>query len=727
MSMLEVVASEAVRVLTPGIAGVAAGALARLRHLVLGGGSLPKDRDALVAAVVRRSRDDAEFAARLVQELVAVEDVDMAASVPPAFFVDRVEARARLCKPGLHLLAGAFGTGKTALVRQVVHDIHDQIQGYAQVDLDDYRDGPVLRIVEVQQEILRQLGVPLAGDSAAVVADQYLRALVHRRIAVVFDNVVGAEEARVLAHGWPAATVLITTRVLTAELRAWCPSEPMVLRGLDDDGARELLVAKCGAAVLAAEPAAVDALIGVSAGIPAVLLQFSSRLQARRGEPGVVADLVRQLGDGGDVAGVLETSVGRSLDGLSAAAIGDLALLARFPGEDFTRLSATVWLGSSGDALLDGLIEAGLLFHGVGGRLRLLWPVRRRASALPVEAARHDEAFNRYLLWFRDMAGAADLGMDPSGVTDRARQGRLRRYPAPPVVAWPLPYLTPLDWLQGESPGVIGLLAEAHRRGRHLEVLQICGALEALLTSRGHHLLCATVNTWGIASAGAAGLPAAASRLHSLQGRISYLMGQVDRADGELRAAEELRPPDDRQLASSLLEFRAGWTLEKGRQNGTEKEARLRAEESLRAAVRIDREAGDQRALALHLRMLANVLTGAGRDREALALLTTVPVLEGDARNAARVHTVRAKAYLGLGEADAAAGELGRVRVLIGAGGATQYEIEIVDLEARLELLRGDVEAARARWGWIAGQYFRSGHPAFAHVAQRLSELPPAP
>ncbi|WP_189329021.1 NB-ARC domain-containing protein [Actinoplanes ianthinogenes] len=720
MSMIEVLASEAVRVMAPSVAGAASGGARRLLALLTNRGErLPADPAGRVAFILRRAREDETFAAELAQELVAVDSVDAVAVVAPALFADREEVRARLAAPGVRLIGGAHGTGKTALAWQVVHDLRESINAYAVVDLDEYRDGAVLRVTEVRQEVLRQLGVPQVDDTAPIVADQYRRALRHRRFALVLDNVAGAAEAEALVHPWEHATVLVTTRVLTQDLRVWHPGRPEVLGAVDPDGAELILASRCGPEMLAAEPDAVRELIRRCDGIPSILGQAGAWLARRQGKPGAVAEMVARLRGAGEVGTLFDDSVRLSVAELDAGTAADLVTLAGHPGTDISDAGVAALLGRPADDLVDRLLDAALLVRGPHGRLSLLWSVRRH-----LRPAGDDAAFARYLRWFRDLAGAADLAMDPAGVTDRAREGRLRRYPAPEPAAWPFPHLRPVDWLQGEAHLVPDLLREAHHRGYHVEVLQLCGAMEALLTLRGHHWLCLEANAWGIAGAEALGLPLAAARLHALQGRIHVLLGQLDRADAELSAAESLVPDDaDRQLTSSLLEFRARWAQERARLGATGELAS--AESMLRRAVTIDRALDDRRGLGLHLRMLANVLVEASRAGEALALLDGAAAPAGDARNAARIHLVRAKAWLSLGAAAEATGELDRARGLTTDSGATQYELELADLRGWAAHLTGDTEAARKWWGWVAYQYFLGEHPRAREFADRLSRETP--
>src|SRR5882724_12634434 len=146
--MDEVLANEAIRILGPGIEGAARYGLQRLWNLVRGRSTRPpSDSAGLIAHVAQRARDDAAFFTDLAQEVVAIESAGALSAVAPMLFVDRDEVRAQVARPGFWLIAGPYRIGKTTLVQQVAYDLRDQVNGYANVDLDRYRSGAALRVV----------------------------------------------------------------------------------------------------------------------------------------------------------------------------------------------------------------------------------------------------------------------------------------------------------------------------------------------------------------------------------------------------------------------------------------------------------------------------------------------------------------------------------------------------------------------------------------------------
>ncbi len=277
MSTIEVLASEAVRVIGPGLADAAGAGVRRLiERFVKRGGRFPDDPAERLAFLRRLAEEDPEFPALLERALVTA-GVDRVEVEAQPDFLDRDELRARFSRPGIWVIAGAHESGKTALARQIAYDLRDELDGHAHVNLDDHRDGAVLRVAEVQQRVLRALGVREVAETEPEIDRQYRRAPLNRRCLLALDNLAGAEEAEALVHGWADATVLITTRQLNPDLRAWYAGEPAILGGVDPVSAVRILADRCGAERLDAEAAAVEELIQLCDSAPALLRQVGGR------------------------------------------------------------------------------------------------------------------------------------------------------------------------------------------------------------------------------------------------------------------------------------------------------------------------------------------------------------------------------------------------------------------------------------------------------------------
>jgi hypothetical protein len=704
----DVVASEAAKTVTASVSGVfVSGAGKMVQALARRIGRLPDDPVALRELIVEVGRADPAFAAEVMAALAAVDGIETDLAVlPPAHFVDRDQVRELLGRPGVHLVAGAHGVGKTSLVAQVARDVAAGFDGgHAYVDLNRLRAGEALPVATVQAAVLRQLGIDVPDPAPAVLAEQYLRALAHRRCVLIFDNVLGAAEAEELVLPWPASLTLVTTRRLTEDLRAWAPGPPIILQGLDDAGAWRLLDGRCPG-MLAAEPDAARQLLALCDNLPFALMQAGGRIVRRRGEPGAVAAVLAELRESGSVDGLIRACIDRSVRELPSAAVADLAALAAQPLAELSQSAAAAVCGHR----VDDLVDAGLVSHLPTGRLHLPHLVRGYVSASLDDPG--GGPFDRLLAFYRDHAVAADL----------AGGDRLRRYPVPPGLRWQPAHIRPLDWLETEAPAIAELIAQAYHRRRFVEIGQLCGSLEPLLTSRGHHWLVAGANEWGVLAARALADPALEARLHGIQGRILTQLGLLDRADAALATATRLLAGvDDPHLLSSTTEFQARAAEERG--------DLATASALFERCIALDATHRLERAAGLHHRMLANVLIKAGRPAEALDALATASAHTsgGDERNEGRVRTVAARAYLALGDLGTAAAELAEARHLVARAGATRYEIELTDLDGDLAWRRGELDRARAAWSWIAEIYWRAGNPRFDRYLGKLSALPRPP
>ena len=211
----------------------------------------PADLDELRELLVRCASEDPEWGQQLARELAesvpAALETDMSvAFVPPVPFCDRDVLRSGLPASGVRGFAGPRGSGKTALVQQLAADRAAKFPVHrAVVDLDDFREGDVVRLAEAKRDVLRQLGVAEVVDGEPELGQQYVRVLVRRPVLLVVENVLAADEVGALVVDGPAAMTLVTTRRLTRDLRASVPrwSE---LGGLDEPGAVAML-ASCTA------------------------------------------------------------------------------------------------------------------------------------------------------------------------------------------------------------------------------------------------------------------------------------------------------------------------------------------------------------------------------------------------------------------------------------------------------------------------------------------------
>ncbi|GAA1953309.1 AAA family ATPase [Amycolatopsis minnesotensis] len=720
--MWEILAVEVAKAVVTGAVGglkeVVTGALARGRDeeqvtALLG------DQPGLETAIVEAVRADPEFAARL-SELVSVHSgpPGTARSMPRLAdpFVDRTSALTGGSAPGLHLVTGRRGVGKTSLVTRIAAETADRFpDGQVYVDFTEWRTGSVLRRTEIVTHILAELGV----DNALLTANapelwaQYRRVTARRRFLLALDNAESLTDVRELVPPSPHSLVLVTAIRPDDELLAEYPSAEIKLDALDEESALELLAHITGRAVVDAERPRSKELIEACDRMPYAIRLAAVRIakRARRSkEP--IASVLADLRSGGALGGtdVIAAAFAETFGELSGDAAELCLLLASHPGGDFTERTARVLLGRPVGDALDELDDAGFLAPVRESRLKLYNLVREGARR---RADEESTVVDRLLGFYRDQAVAADF---------RAGADRLRCYRVPGAVPagdfdGPNP-IDALNWVDREREAYASLVRSASRRGRDVEVGQICGALEILMINRGHLRLFAEITNWGIESAQRLGEDALEARIRSQQGRAYLLSHEFARARPQLdRALELARGLDNPGLESSVREF-FGRFFEEQRDYEN-------ASDLFASSIALDRamaQAGS-RALGLHTRMQANVFVKRGAYDRALAALDESAANTADVRNLSRVWTVRTKALIGLGRVGEAGHAFQHSWRLAEEAGATQYSAELNDLYGDFLAARGDWKSAHDYWLRAYKTYYDAGHPKQFELQPKVSPV----
>ncbi|WP_031468896.1 NB-ARC domain-containing protein [Sciscionella sediminilitoris] len=665
-----------------------------------------------IHAVLELARRDPGFREELIQAVGLLNADSVARDAPQPIPAFRNHRRYLENPPldGPKLIAGPHGCGATELARQLGAAVADRFpNGRVEVDLARFRSGDVLDLAGVMQYVLRRFGVDageLAVDDARL-AEQLASALATRQCVIILDNVTAASEIEVFTR-FRTSLLLITTTYLSRDLRS-LDRNPILLRGLDPEGARELLADYCGAVRPAEEPEASSELVALCEGLPEALREVGLSLATRAGEPQPVAGLLAAYRQTGvvDAEGVIRESVRRTIDALDARTARAVALLAEFPGGRFTRETATAYLGAGTD--FEAVLAAQLTTpDGNAHRVR-----RLVGEYLPKPPEGERAAvFAALLRHVRDNAVAADFQPD-----------RLRVYEDAGVEAWSRPE-DRFDWLD-EHLGLIGALArEGCERGHYREVCQLGGAVEILINQRWRWREYADIADCVVRAALTDPEQRAAqiARAYSMRAKAYYLARVFEPAQADLeqasRHAEAAAQP---RLSASVAEFRSRYWEERfdaGWARDLDEAIRW-----MRAAVAIDRQLGDRTALGIHLRMLAVMLVKAGYATEALTQAGEA-ARYAEGRNLGRAHMAATRAYLALGDTVAARTWLGEADRLLRGVGAEQYGWELRELEARLLVAEGAIDAARQTWGSLLDEANRSTHPRRDDYFTELCSLP---
>lgn len=402
--------------------------------------------------------------------------------------------------PATVVIGGPAGIGKTTLA---VHWAHRLAGRYpdGQLFLNLRGAGPAGQVMDPGEAVVRfldALGVPPHRIPAGLDARAALfrSELAGRRMLVLLDDARDTAQVRPLLPGAAAAgcLVLVTSRDRLAGLVASDGARPITLGPLSTGAARRLLTRRLGAARVAAEPAAVDELLGRCAGLPLALAILAARAAThpRPALRDLAADLREEHGRRDPLAvgapdGAVRTVCAWSYHTLNAAAARLFRLLGLHPGADIPVLAAASLAGveeARARRLLAELVRAGLLAEHTPGRFTVHDLLRAYATELAHTTdpeARRRTAGGRLLDHYLHTAHLAALLLAP------ARAPIVLPAPAPGTTLEPL---TGQDraqsWLTAEYRVLQALLAGLAGTGADGHAWQLAWTLDTFQRRQGH-------------------------------------------------------------------------------------------------------------------------------------------------------------------------------------------------------------------------------------------------
>jgi DNA-binding SARP family transcriptional activator/tetratricopeptide (TPR) repeat protein len=431
------------------------------------------------------------------------------------------------------VLTGTAGVGKTTLALHWAHTMREAFpDGQLYADLRGFHPtADPLPPEEAIRTFLDALGVPhrqIPHGPAAQVG-LYRSLLADRRALLVLDNVRDAEQVRPLLPASGTCAVLVTSRDqltgLVAAAGAYClPVPPLPVAD-----ARGLLRRRLGADRVAAEPAAVDAIIERCAGLPLALAVVAARATIRPGAGlGVLAGELTGLDGFADTDPVLDLRAvfSWSVAGLSGGAAELFALLGAHPGPDYTAPAcaslAAVPVRSAG-RLLTELARAHLVTEHAAGRYTMHDLLRAYAVEL---AGDRTDATRRVLDHYLHTARLAALALNPNREL--------------PPLDPPLPGVVPEEpgaaWFAAELP----VLLAAIGAGSDAHTTRLVTVLADYLDRAGHWHELAGTQRAALAAATRLADRTALARAHRDLGHAYTRLRQEDLARTELCSAVAL-------------------------------------------------------------------------------------------------------------------------------------------------------------------------------------------
>ncbi|MGW1271104.1 ATP-binding protein [Streptomyces sp. NPDC002491] len=461
-------------------------------------------------------------------------------------------------------IAGAGGVGKSWLALHWAHRNADRFpDGQLFVDLRGFSpDSEPMDPAVAVRGFLDALGVdpdriPVAPHAQAAL----FRSLVSdKRMLLVLDNAADTAQVTSLLPGGDTCTVAVTSRNRLSGLITGHGARHLSVGTLSDAEAHGLLVARLGADRVAADPSAVEDLIGLCGGFPLALSIVAGRAHTH---PHLsLARLADELRDGAldllddaDPAASLPAVLSLSHRALTDEEAEVFALLAAAPGPDIGLPAATSLTGLGRirtRAVLRRLEQASLVDQDAGGRYRMHDLIRRYAATTRLPDSTRETALRRVLDFYTHTAYAADR------LLDSHRDPIELTPPLPACDPEPLPDIpAAMDWFDTEHRNLLAAQRTAVAHAHHHTAWQLAWALYDFHYRRGHRH--DQLGVWRIAIDSAGRLPDSGALIlaYRLLGRAHVVLGHHQEAIAALNQALAL----SEQRNDRALQAQAHYTL----------------------------------------------------------------------------------------------------------------------------------------------------------------------
>jgi hypothetical protein len=351
---------------------------------------------------------------------------------------------------------------------------------------------------------------------------------------VVLDNARDEQQVRPLLPASPTCLVLVTSRNQLTGLVTCEGAHPLTLDLLSPADARELLARRLGGERVAAEPAAVDELVGLCARLPLALSIAAARAATQPTLP--LAALAAELRhahapldalDTGEATSSMRAVLSWSYQQLAAPAARMFRLLGLHPGPDVTALAAASLAATApqrANLLLRELTRAHLLAEHAPGRFAFHDLLRAYAGEQARSCDSTEERHAALTRLFDHYLASAAAAMDTLFPAEHHRRPRI------PTPATPLPPVSAAAaaraWLDAERAGLVAVAAYTAGHGWPEHTTRLAATLFRYLDRSGHHADALTVHTHSLHAARQTGdRGAQANTLISL-GQVLWLQGR---------------------------------------------------------------------------------------------------------------------------------------------------------------------------------------------------------
>jgi tetratricopeptide (TPR) repeat protein len=648
------------------------------------------------------------------------------------------------------VVTGMGGVGKTALaVRWAWRERGRYPDGQLYADLRGHAITGPAQPLEVLTGFLAALGEPAEripddeGQAAALLRTR----LEGRRILLLLDNALDAQQVRPLLPAAPGSAAIVTTRDRMTGLIARDGARAVVVRPLPEAEAATLLVTAMGERGDGEPPAVVAELAGLCAHLPLALRIAAANLATRPSYR--LADYVAALTSGDRLTGLAvsedEQAAVRSAFELSCDTLKpELRRLFRLaglaPGPDLTAPAVAALAGtatSQAESLLDRLAARSLIDEHAHGRYRLHDLLRLYAAELAAaeeSAADQDAAIDRlaahalaavrsasemlypHLLHLPDSGGPDSSGPETGGgevaigVPEFADAGAA------------------LAWLNAERANLVALVALLAQLGRAESALRISDRLSGYF-----HMTSNSVDWLVVATAARRAVPddvpiyvACAEMqlglLRSAQSRYEAAAGHLADSAGQARRAGWVAGEAVALNNQAIVCWKLGRTAETLELLTEALDAHRRSGRTAGEAVTIANIA----AARLELARSADAAAADEHRHEALRLLGQARDMHqvlNDRRNEAETCRRIAEAYRDLDDLEPAASHARQAIALARQAAVRRFEISAHSTLATILVRFGESEQGLAEHALARDLAGEAGDPAQqAEVLMDLAE-----